>query len=238
MGKYVPFHIQAPNWRHLLKMMARLSGSRVEASIEALAANKQELKLRTIVQFVRVRTRPPMTILFLICLKVNPNSEDWRTVIYLTIDNPPPSNAPHKYTNGDVNTLPFSYAASPLPALLRDGPEAPMSKYYTIPSTSNTPYPTLPISFPNMAMYLASAVEDSRRLGGDNSSGMKRLSKTLDVLYPAQVELGMEDDEPDKPTGGMVGLFKNVFGRGGKKDQRRNDDNYADLVTPFVTDWG
>ena len=53
-GKFVPFHIQAPDWRHLLKMMARLSGSRIEASIEAMAGTKQELKLRTVVQFVRV----------------------------------------------------------------------------------------------------------------------------------------------------------------------------------------
>jgi hypothetical protein len=70
----------------------------------------------------------------------------------------------------------------------------------------------------------------------DNSGGMKRLAKTLDMLYPAQVELGMEDDEPDKPTG-VVNMFRNVFGRW-RRDQRRNDDNYADLVTPFVPEWG
>ena len=112
-----------------------------------------------------------------------------------------------------------------------------MSKYYTIPATPNTPYPTLPISFPNMAMYLASVVEDSRRMAHDGSSGMKRLAKTLDLFYPAEVELGMEDDEPDKPGGGgVMGALRNVFGK--KKDQRRNDDNYADLVTPFVPEWG
>ena len=112
-----------------------------------------------------------------------------------------------------------------------------MSKYYTVPATPDTPHPTLPISFPNMAVYLASAVENSRKLAHDNSSGMKRLAKTLVMLYPAEVELGMEDDEPEKPSGGMVNMFRNVFGRG-RRDQRRNDDNYADLVTPFVPEWG
>ena len=237
-GRFVPFHIQAPDWRHLLKMMARLSGTRIEASIEAMAGTKQEMKLRTIVQFVRVSIKSPHDACVVnVLMKVNTTSQDWRTVIYLTIDNPPPTNAPHKFTNGDVNTLPFSYSASPLPTLLRDGPDGPMSKYYTVPATPSTPYPTLPISFPNMAMYLASAVEDSRRMGHDNSSGMKRLAKTLDTLYPATVELGMEDDEPDKPAGGVMNMFKNVFGRG-RRDQRRNDDNYADLVTPFVPEWG
>jgi len=153
-------------------MMARLGGSRIEPTIEAGVATKQELKLRTVVQF----------------FKVNVASQDWRTVIYLTIDLPPPSNAPHKFTNGDVNTLPYSYTqGQSLPPLLRDGPDSPTSKYYTIPASPNTPHPTLPITFPNMAVYLASTVEDSRRMAHDNSSGMKRLAKTLEMLYPAQV---------------------------------------------------
>ena len=67
----------------------------------------------------------------------------------------------------------------------------------------------------------------------DNSSGMKRLAKTLVVLYPTEVELGVEDDEWEKPAGGVANIFRDVFGRG-RRDQRLNDDNYADLVSPFV----
>jgi len=63
-----------------------------------------------------------------------------------------------------------------------------MSSYYTIPATQNTPYPTLPISFPNLAVYLASAAEDSRGAARDDRSGMNRLAKTLDTLYPVGVE--------------------------------------------------
>ena len=62
-GRFVPFHIQAPEWGHLLKVMARLSGSRIEASIEAMAEAEQELKLRTVVQFVRVCVRIPSSFL-------------------------------------------------------------------------------------------------------------------------------------------------------------------------------
>ena len=60
--------------------------------------------------------------------------------------------------------------------------------YYTIPATQNTPYPTLPISFLSVAAYLASAVEDFRRMEWGGSGGMGWLAKILDTLYPAEVE--------------------------------------------------
>ena len=50
-----PLHLQAPNWRHMLSLLARLSNSRIEATVEALSVSKRELKLRTVVQFVKVR---------------------------------------------------------------------------------------------------------------------------------------------------------------------------------------
>ena len=108
-----------------------------------------------------------------------------------------------------------------------------MSKYYTIPATQNVPYPTLPVTFPDMASYLASAVEDSRMMMCDGSNNMKRLARTLDMLYPAGVELDVEDDEPGKPADGALNTFSNAFGREWRV-QRRNDDDYAELVTPFV----
>ena len=43
--------------------MAQLSGTRVEASTEAKTDTKQELKLRTVVQFVRVLVQIPSSCL-------------------------------------------------------------------------------------------------------------------------------------------------------------------------------
>lgn len=48
-------HIQAPSWRHLLRLMAKLSATRIEPAIQALAETKADLKLRTVVQFIKVR---------------------------------------------------------------------------------------------------------------------------------------------------------------------------------------
>ncbi|KAA1466309.1 hypothetical protein DENSPDRAFT_790836 [Dentipellis sp. KUC8613] len=224
-GKCPPMHIQAPSWRHLLKLMAKLSATRIQPSIEALAVTKSDLKLRTVVQFV----------------KVHHSSAEWRTILYLTIEYPVPPSHPnyHKYTNGDVSTLPYSYALSSLPATLRDGADSSMAKYYTIPQTSSTPLPSLPIDLPSMAMYLASALEDSRRALNDSSSGLRKLAKMVDQFYPdnnPSGELGGDSTER-LATRRFLGRFVR---RGNKsKDNRGGNADRYELVTPFVPDeWG
>jgi hypothetical protein len=223
-GKSPPLHLQAPSWRHLLKLMARLSGTRIEPSIEAMAVTKGELKLRTVVQFV----------------KPHHLSSEWRVILYLTIDHPIPPNAPNawKYTNGDVTTLPWSYSLSNIPSLLRDGTDTAMAAYYTIPSTTKTPYPVLPIDLPNMAMYLQSALEDSRRAMGDTSSGLRKLAKCVESCYPAEREVARVEDGSDKRS--LGGVFKKVIGRGNKQSRGRggNEEVY-EFVTPFMAnEWG
>ena len=55
-GRCPPLHFQAPSWRRMLKLMARSSSTKMEPSIEAMAVNKNELlKLRTVIQFIKVK---------------------------------------------------------------------------------------------------------------------------------------------------------------------------------------
>ena len=54
IGRCLPLHIQAPSWKHLLKLLTRLSESRIEPTVEALAGTKSDIKLRTVIQFMRV----------------------------------------------------------------------------------------------------------------------------------------------------------------------------------------
>ncbi|KAK7061924.1 hypothetical protein R3P38DRAFT_2832342 [Favolaschia claudopus] len=224
-GRCPPLHLQAPTWRHLLRLMARLSGTRIEPTVEAIAVTRSsQMHLRTVVQFVRTHHA----------------SLDWRTVLWFTIDHPVPTSMPNarKYTNGDVDTLPWSYTLSSVPALLRDGSDSLLSKFYTIPSSAAVPFPALPISFPNMALYLQAALSESRKYMNDSSSGMRRLGKMVDMCYPQLVEPG--EDEGERSRMGMGGLFKKVIGRKDKsrKGKGGNEDTY-DLVTPFVLDeWG
>jgi hypothetical protein len=223
-GKAPTFHIQSPSWRHLLKLMARLSGTRVEPTLEALTVAKDELKLRTVIQFV----------------KIHHSASEWRTVIYLTTDMPVPPSVTnsHKYTNGDVTVLPYSYTLSPLPQLLRDGADSPMAKYYVVPATNSTPYPTLPINFPNLAMYLQSAVQASRKAAHDSSSGIRRLALNIDSCYPRDDERPISTDFSDTSRS-LGGMFKRVINRGKTPRGRGGNEEIYDLVTPFVPDeWG
>ena len=54
-GRVSPLHIKAPNWRDMLKLMARLSNTRLEPTVEAMAVVKATMHLRVVINFVRVR---------------------------------------------------------------------------------------------------------------------------------------------------------------------------------------
>lgn len=232
-GKSPPLHLQGPTWRHLLRLMARLSGTRMEASLEAVAVNKTEMKLRTVIQFVKVRLRSILG-LFGTVTSYQPlrTSSEWRTILYFTLDYPPLRD-----TRPSVNTLPYSYCLSSIPTLLRDAADTQISKLYTIPATDSVPYPTLPIIFPDLALYLQAALEESRRYMNDSSSSNRKLAKMVQICYPGREEDGLQDP-PDRS--GVGGLFKRVMGRNNNRSTRTggNEDTY-ELITPFVPDeWG
>ncbi|RDB22537.1 hypothetical protein Hypma_010030 [Hypsizygus marmoreus] len=211
-GRCPPLHVHGPSWRHLLRLMAMLSGTRLEPTLDAVAVTKTDLKLRTVIQFI----------------KPHPSSTDWRTVFYFTIDYP----SPH-HTHQSVNDLPYSYTLSSIPPLLQDAADTPISKTYTIPASDSLPYPTLPITFPNLAMYLQAALEESRKYLNDSSSGHRKLAKMVQTCYRSE---DVPRDATERHSVG--GLFKRVMGRSSKPRRGGNEDTY-ELVTPFVPDeWG
>ena len=114
-----------------------------------------------------------------------------------------------------------------------------MATYYVIPSTPKTPYPTLPIDFPTMAMYLQSALEDSRRAMHDSSSGLRKLAKSVDSYYADEPQFVGVDEGPERRSFG--GVLKKVIGRANKQSRGNRGGNAEvyELVTPFVPEeWG
>lgn len=167
-------------------------------------------------------------------------AQEWRTVLWFTIDHPVPPNVPnaYKYHPTNVNVLPWSYTLSSIPAMLKDATDTVLSKTYTVPATAAVPYPSLPITFPNLALYLQAALDDSRQQS--ESSPLRKLAKMVQTCYPNDLNTN-GTDEPEK-SGVVSGLLKKVIGRAGKKGKKAggggNEDTY-DLVTPFVPDeWG
>lgn len=53
-GKGQPMHVRASSWRQLLKLLAKLSATQIEPTVEARAETKSELLLRTVIQFFKV----------------------------------------------------------------------------------------------------------------------------------------------------------------------------------------
>jgi len=212
-GRCPPFHLKAPTWRDLMKLLARLSGTRLEPTIEAMSAVKTEMRVRVVVNFV----------------KVHQSSAAWHVAVYMTIDYPIPKDLPQAVHNRakESTTLPFSYTLSPLPGFLRESADAPLSKWFTIPPTEANPHPKLPISFPDLARYLMDTLDESRH---DSSSSMRRLSKLVDTYYPTEPNTNSENPEQQ---GGIFSFFKRR-----RPSRDRNADTF-DVVTPFVADeWG
>jgi hypothetical protein len=115
-----------------------------------------------------------------------------------------------------------------------------MSKTYTIPGTDTVPLPTLPITFPNLALYLQAALDASRRHSGDGMNGLGKLGKVVQMCYPSVEQTLSEFDIPERSSVSV--LFKRVIGRGNKdkkKGKQTNNEETYQLVTPFVPDeWG
>lgn len=87
-------------------------------------------------------------------------------------------------------------------------------------------------------MYLASALEDSRRALGDSSSGVRRLAKMIDQFYPNSQGMRAAGEQEERRRGGRA-LIGRLMGRTSKPPQGRHNAEVYDLVTPFVPDeWG
>ncbi len=89
---------------------------------------------------------------------------------------------------------------------------------------------------PDMAMYLASALEDSRRAQSDSSSGLRRLAKMINQFYPSQqAPVAAGDEEDERPR---LGVISRLIGRPTRREGGRNAEVF-ELVTPFFSDdWG
>jgi hypothetical protein len=156
-------------------------------------------------------------------------------ILYFSLDHPLPHRHAWRFINGDTTVLPYSYVLS--------GETPPhltmshLSQLYVIPLSQTSPFPILPIALPNLALYLQSAMRDSRarKVQNDPSNGMRRLAEIVRSCYPDEV---IGHDKEREHARGVGGLFKRVVGRtaAAKKRETQGNSDVYDLITPFRVD--
>jgi len=153
--------------------LAQSSASRLEST------SRNYSKLRTVVQFTSVSevVSPLTTLLYAPQSTRREGGVD--TILWFSIDQPVPPDIPDEaqYDSFDPDILPWSYRQFPIPGLLRGA----AGLRYTIPARDNLPYPTLPITFPDLALYLEAALEESKQHIHDDTGG-KRLGKLVQMF--------------------------------------------------------
>ena len=159
--------------------------------------------------------------------------------MWFTIEQPVPVASASRYASGNPNLLPYSYTLSPIPVLLRGTSDTNISKTYTIPATDTIPLPTLPITFPDLALYLQAALDTSRRYLSDSPNGLGKLGKMVQTCYP-NIHQDPSENEPERTR--VSQYFKRVIGLSSKDKKKtkgtNNEDTYQ-LVTPFIpNEWG
>ncbi|KAH8823284.1 hypothetical protein DL96DRAFT_1469527, partial [Flagelloscypha sp. PMI_526] len=213
-----PLHLKSPTWALLLRVLADSHLSRFEPSMEA-SAQIEKCQLRTVVQFV----------------KSSPTSETWHTVLWFTIDQPVPAVHPdaEKYSSNDPSVLPFSYSLSTLPALLQEAGD----NVYAIPKTELNSWPVLPITFPNVALYLLATFQESKTHEHDSTNALGKLARLITACYPSAKAGPPSVAEQEEPKGSLMRLSRKFgIGRGTKKSGTGRTPESQELITPFKSE--
>ncbi|KAF5375319.1 hypothetical protein D9757_009688 [Collybiopsis confluens] len=211
-SNFPAFHLQAMSWRHLLEVMVRMSETRMQPALEASQRN-EKLHLRTVIQFCPVFRPVNLQSQY----KEGHTPHGWRTLIWVTVDQgpkwtpkwtikmPPRRIGARGAQDVDVESLPSSYQQMELPTFLRDV-NSEFDYIYTVPSTQSVPWPVLPISFPDFALYLQAALAKSRI--HYNSYGIGKLAFMLTCCYPNEFEGGFGTSSGVLGRSGVGGSLK------------------------------
>ncbi|KIO34514.1 hypothetical protein M407DRAFT_209716 [Tulasnella calospora MUT 4182] len=253
------FHIAAPTWHHLMKLLARLGEAKVMPSPAAFST----MPLSTTVADLRL-------ILHFHKSKVG---GEWRVVLWMDYDRAlPRSMTPNergRWTTGDTTLLPWGCRIpedSISGGLRGPGPMEVSTSSGNVVYVLQAPFPKLPISLSNVATILQEAYQKSKQSSStgvasssessapqvDKGLSLKRLSKAVDKIYPpskhsssvASGVLKRPESSDLVAVGGKRSVgewFKSGFGRvvGTKEEkggQWKNEEELADLVTPFSLD--
>ncbi|KAG8851325.1 hypothetical protein FRB96_009390 [Tulasnella sp. 330] len=254
------FHISAPSWHQMLRLLARIGDISLQPSPEAYEQlpDSGELSVRLVLHFHKCRY-----------------GDQWRTILWVDLNRSLPQSITPKdawpYINGDTTVLPYQcqiprnsgvFFQLPANGEINAGST---SITYVLPQRFS---PTLPMRMEVLASALTDAYRASQvavstgtaspPLGSPIGSSLdvglssKRLSKAIEKCYnssgkPKEKPVGGVIEVHKKHAPGQVLVGKQSLGRwlssgvrnvlptskSSKGGKHGNDENY-DLVTPFT----
>lgn len=203
------FFVQAPNFRHLLRLLSHYGSTSIMATPAAIATSKSGVHtLRVVLHFVRgAHERDP-----------------WYCRLFLELHTP---DSNETSAGPDTSIL---WAGSSIRA-----PCGPRGKLYVIPGTM----PVLPLSFQGLSTFLVSRLQSACRAPSDSSPRrLERIlvecyGSVGGDTGPVEEIGGRQKGSGNISLGGLFSRVKDKFSsdRGGTL----NDHTY-DLISPFQID--
>ncbi|CAE6419882.1 unnamed protein product [Rhizoctonia solani] len=208
IGENSAFHVQALNFRHLLRLLSHYGSTSIMATPAAIAASKSGVhSLRVILYFVRG----------------NHDRDPWLCRLFLELHTPD-----DKETTA-VSDTSLLWSDSSFTA-----PCGPRGKLYVLPG----PLPTLPLPFQALSSFIVKRLDEACHAPSDNIKRLERILVecygSVGGTSNSSEEIGgRQKGSGNISFGGLFSRVKDKFSsdRGGTM----NDHTY-DLISPFQID--
>lgn len=209
IGENMAFHIQALNFRHLLRLLSHYGSTSFMATPAAIAASKSGTHtLRVILHFVRG----------------NHEREPWLCRLFLELHTPGPNE-----------TSPVSDTSDLWKDSCVKAPVGPRGKLYVVPG----PLPELPVSFQGLSTFLVTRLENACRAPSDSSPRrLERILVECYGSVGGAAGTAEEIGGRQKGSGNLSigGLFSRVKDKFSSDKGGTSNIHTYDLISPFQVD--
>ncbi|CAE6522251.1 unnamed protein product [Rhizoctonia solani] len=210
IGGNTAFHVQALNFRHLLRLLSHYGSTNIMATPAAIAASKSGVhSLRVVLHFVRG----------------NHDRDPWLCRLFLELHTP---------DDKETTPVPDTSLLWPDSSLSKVATSGPRGKLYVVPG----PLPPLPLPLQSLSSFIAKRLDEACRSPSDNVRRLERIlvecyGSVGGASNSAEEIGGRQKGSGNLSFGGLFSRVKDKFSS--DKGGTLNDHTY-DLISPFQID--
>ncbi|CAE6425239.1 unnamed protein product [Rhizoctonia solani] len=208
IGQGGAFHVQAPNFRHLLRLLSHYGSTNIMATPAAIAASKSGVhSLRVVLYFVRGKH----------------DRDPWLCRLFLEL-----------HTPDDKETTPVPDTSMLWLDTTITAPCGSRGKLYVVPG----PLPVLPLPLHSLSSFIVNRLDEACRTSNDNTRRLERILVECYGSVGGASNSSEEIGGRQKGSGNISfgGLFSRVKDKfSSDKGGTLNDHTY-DLISPFEID--